>query len=103
MKNINSNIIYNTVSTLNTNNNEEGNNTMNKNTLNSTSKSVNLKDLKKGEYFTLKEIAEPNENQVYVRGDYDRESKTYSCYKFSDTNSERFIKGNKKVFIDFVF
>jgi hypothetical protein len=92
MKNINTNI----VSTLNTNSNEK------ENIMNNTN-SINLKDLKKGEYFTLKEIAEPNENQVYVRGDYDRESKTYSCYKFSDTNSERFIKGNKKVFIDFVF
>lgn len=99
MKNINTN----TISTLNTNNNEEGNNTMNENTLNSTSKSVNLKDLKKGEYFTLKQINEPNENQVYIKGDYDRGSKTFSCSKFSDTNSERFIKGSKQVFIGFTF
>ena len=93
------NINTNTVSTLNTNSNER-NTTMN-NT--STTNSVSLKDLKKGEYFTLKQIAEPNENQVYVKGDYDRGSKTYSCYKFSDTNSERFIKGNKQVYINFVF
>ena len=68
-----------------------------------TTNTVSLKDLKKGEYFTLKQIDNPTEKQVYVKGEYDRESKTYSCYKFSDTNSERFIKGNKQVYIDFVF
>lgn len=65
--------------------------------------SVNLKDLKKGEYFTLKQLDEPNENQVYIKGDYDMGSKTFSCSKFSDSNSERFIKGNKLVFIGFTF
>jgi hypothetical protein len=62
-----------------------------------------IKDLKKGEYFTLKEIEEPNESQVYVKGEYDRLSKTYSCNKFSDMNSERFFKGDKVVYTGFTF
>jgi hypothetical protein len=62
-----------------------------------------LNTLKKGEYFTLKEIAEPKESQVFVKGEYDRESKTFSCTKFSDSNSERFIKADKEIFTDFIF
>lgn len=35
---------------------------------------MKLKDLKRGEYFTLKSFngGEPSENQVYIRGEYDR-------------------------------
>ena len=62
-----------------------------------------LKDIKKGEFFTLKAITEPNENQVYVKGDYDRTTKTYSCHKFSDINAERFFKSNKLIFTSFTF
>lgn len=62
-----------------------------------------LKELKKGEFFTLKEVEFPRESQVYVRGEYDRGSKTYSCYKWSDVNAERFFKGNKVVYTEFTF
>ena len=62
-----------------------------------------IKELKKGEYFTLKSVEFPKDSQVYVRGEYDRSSKTYSCYKWSDTSAERFFKGNKVVFTEFTF
>lgn len=62
-----------------------------------------VSELKKGDWFTLKEIETPNENQVYVRGAYDRASKSYCCYKFSDVNSERCFKGTKTVYIGFTF
>lgn len=62
-----------------------------------------LKTLKKGEYFTLKEIAEPKENQVYVRGDYDRSTKKYYCSRFDDISSGRLMKANKEVYTDFIF
>lgn len=62
-----------------------------------------IKDLKVGDYFTLKDYEEPKESQVYVRGEYDRSSKTYSCCKFSDIAAERFFKGDKEVYIDFYF
>ena len=64
---------------------------------------VQLREIKKGEYFTLKEIAEPKESQVYIKGDYDKATKTFSICKFSDVNSERFLKASKQVFIDFIF
>lgn len=64
---------------------------------------MKLKDLKKGDYFTLKDVSEPKENQVWIRGDYDRFSRTYSATNFSDMNRERFFKGSKEVFTDFTF
>lgn len=64
---------------------------------------MTVKELKKGEMFTVKEIEFPKESQVYVRGEYDRSSKTYSCYKWSDVNAERFFKGSKTVFTEFTF
>ena len=50
-----------------------------------------LKELKKGEYFTRKNIPYPTDNQVYIRGDYDRTSKKYSCLHFKKTR-----KGERK-------
>lgn len=64
---------------------------------------VKLKDLKKGEYFTLKPIEEPTESQVYIKGDYERSDKKYCCEKFSDMNSWRMLKGDKEVYTDFYF
>lgn len=64
---------------------------------------MTVKELKKGDYFTLKPIEEPKESQVYVRGEYDRSEKKYSCYKFSDMNEERFYKGDKEIYTDFIF
>lgn len=64
---------------------------------------MTIKDLKRGEYFTLKEIEYPSDTQVYVRGEYDRSEKKYGCYKFSDMNSFRYLKGSKTVFMDFIF
>ena len=63
-----------------------------------------IKDLKKGEFFTLKDYGEyPPESRVYVRGDYERSEKKYSCYKFTDVNAESFFKGNRLVFVGFTF
>lgn len=64
---------------------------------------MKIRELKKGDFFTIKAIDEPRESQVYVRGEYDRSEKKYSCYKFSDVCSERLFKGDKEVFVDFTF
>ena len=58
-----------------------------------------IKDLKKGEFLKRKADA----NRVYIRGDYDRSSKSYSCIAYDDINQEIFIKANKKVFVGFTF
>ncbi len=62
-----------------------------------------LNKLKKGAWFTLKPYEQPDEQQVLIRGDYDRATKTYSCYYFGDVNRERFLKSSRKVYTDFIF
>lgn len=64
---------------------------------------MKLKDLKIGEYFTLKPIEEPTENQVYIRGEYDRTERKYDCGKFSDISFSRLLKGDKEVYTEFTF
>lgn len=64
---------------------------------------VKLKDVKKGEFFTLKPIEEPKESQVYIKGDYDRSDRKYYCDKFSDISVWRAFKGDKEVYVDFYF
>lgn len=64
---------------------------------------MKIRELKRGVYFTLKEIAEPKENQVYIKGDYNRATKRFSCTCFSDCNNEKFVDSNKEVYTDFVF
>lgn len=62
-----------------------------------------VRELKKGEWFTLKPIEVPKDNQVWVRGDYDRVSKTYRVSNFDDVNRERSFKSDKVVYVDFIF
>ena len=72
-------------------------------------KPVLLKDVRKGEYFTLTKKVKRNENDevlsryVYVRSDYDRETKKYEVYKFDDINDYRYMKGTRIVWVDFRF
>lgn len=58
-----------------------------------------IKDLKKGEFFKRK----ADSKEVYIKGDYDRASKSYSCIAFSDINKEIFVKANKLVYVGFTF
>lgn len=64
---------------------------------------VDIKRVKKGDYFTLKDIPEPKESQVWVMDGYDRREKAYLAHKFSDVNSDRYFKPTTKVFVDFTF
>lgn len=64
---------------------------------------MKIKDIKKGEFFTLKQIDNPTEKQVYVRGEYDRSEKKYECWRWDDICSTRLYKGDKEVFVDFTF
>jgi len=58
-----------------------------------------LRDVKKGDYVKRKVDA----NTVYVRGEYDRASKSYSLIDCNDMNREVFVKSNKIVFVDFTY
>ena len=62
-----------------------------------------LRELKKGDIFTLKAIEEPNDSQVWIKGDYDRSTKTFSCINYSDINRERFFKASRVIFTEFTF
>ena len=62
-----------------------------------------IKELKIGEYFTVKPIENPTEKQVFIRGEYDRTEKKFECGKFSDINYTRYIDGNREVYTDFTF
>ena len=62
-----------------------------------------VRDLKPGEWFTLKPIEEPKESQVYIRGEYDRSERKYECGKFSDISYSRYLKGSTPVYTDFTF
>ena len=65
---------------------------------------IKIKDLKKGTFFTLKNYGEyPPESRVYIRGDYERSSKKYSCYKSEDYNHESFFNGSRIVFVGFTY
>lgn len=62
-----------------------------------------LKNVKSGEWFTLKPIEEPKANQVWIKAHYVRSEKKYSCYNFDDINKERFFKSDKIVYCEFYF
>ena len=66
-----------------------------------------VKQVKKGEFITFKyfddSVEDVPERLVWIRGDYDRSSRKYSCYKFSDVNHERFVKADCKCFTDIFF
>lgn len=64
---------------------------------------MKLKDLKQGDYFILKNVPEPKESQVYIRGEYDRSTKKYLCGKFVDISYSRMMKGDTEIFTYFTF
>ena len=64
---------------------------------------MTIKDLKKGDFFTLKPIEYPTEKQVYIRGEYDRAEKKYECIRFDDISSARYFAGSKEIYTDFIF
>lgn len=59
---------------------------------------MTIRELKKGDYFTFKQIDEPKDCQVWVRDEYDRSSKKYLVYCWGDVNKSRLVKGDKIVF-----
>ena len=62
-----------------------------------------MKDLKIGEFFTLKKVKEPKESQVYVRDEYDRSERKYWAKKWSDISAGKYISGDTRVYTEFVF
>ena len=61
--------------------------------------STQIKNLKKGEFIKRK----ADSKKVYIKGDYDRATKTYCCSAYDDINDYIFIKADKVVFYGFTF
>lgn len=67
---------------------------------------VRLGDLAPGTYFhrtTLKDGEFCEHSVVWCRGDYDRSTKRYTCYKYEDVNHSNQFKREERVTIDFTF
>ena len=64
---------------------------------------MTMKELKKGELFTLKPIANPRESQVFIRSDYDRSERKYWATKWTDIGDGKYIAGDREVYTDFEF
>lgn len=64
---------------------------------------MTMKELKKGEWFTLKPIQNPRESQVYIRSDYDPSERKYWATKWSDIGDGKYISGDREVYTDFEF
>ena len=64
---------------------------------------MTVKELKRGDMFTLRPIEEPRESQVFIRGEYDRSERKYWCDRFADISDGKFLSGTKEVYQDFVF
>ena len=64
---------------------------------------MKLKDLKSGDMFTKRNIAEPKEHQVWIKQAYDRSTKKYEIMRFDDICDVQLMDGNKEIFVDFTF
>ena len=62
-----------------------------------------IKQLKEGDFFTFRPNEEPTERQVYVRSHFDRISKRFAYFPYSDMMNEHFAKGERVVYTDFIF
>lgn len=60
---------------------------------------MKLKDVKKGDFFKRKESAK----KVYIKGDYDRETKTFECTECTDIGRSIFLKSSTMVFAGIEF
>jgi hypothetical protein len=58
-----------------------------------------LGDLPKGEFIKRKETS----HKVYIKGHYDRASKTYSVYDAEDVNNEMFVNRDTRVYAGFTY
>ena len=66
-----------------------------------------LSELKRGEYFTLKPIAEPTADQVFIKGWFDRKADRYDCERYNRTprkgGTNRLLKSSTVVYTGFDF
>ena len=67
---------------------------------------MTLSELKRGEYFTLKPIAEPTADQVFIKGAFDRKANKYDCERYNRKcrhGASRMLNSTTTVYTEFVF
>jgi len=64
---------------------------------------MTIKDVKKGEFITLKPLPYPKESQVWIRDEYDRSEKKYMIVAWNDCSRSRLLKPDTPVYTDFIF
>ena len=63
-----------------------------------------LKQIKKGEMFTIKPLEYPKETQVYIKEEYIPGKKKWGCVKWWDALGDwRILKPSQVVYVDFIF
>jgi hypothetical protein len=60
---------------------------------------ITIKAVKQGEYIKRKADAKT----VYIKGTYDRSTKSFECTDTDDINKQIYIKADKPVFIGFTY
>lgn len=63
-------------------------------------KRIEISKIPQGEYVRLSSFDKGN---VWIKGEYSRESKAYSLTKAEDVNHEIFRKGSFQVFVGFTY
>lgn len=58
-----------------------------------------IRDLPKGAFIKKQQFSK----KVFIKGDYDRASKSYSVTNFEDINDEYFIKADTLVWAGFIY
>lgn len=58
---------------------------------------VQVSKVKLGEYVHLKD---DELSPLWIRGSYDRSSRSYSLVSYNDSNHELFTKGSRNVFVE---
>ena len=69
--------------------------------------SIKLNELERGAYFTLKPIAEPTADQVFIKGWFDRRENKYDCERYNRNprkgGTNRLLKSDTVVYTNFDF
>lgn len=61
---------------------------------------MRIRDIPRGEYFVTTSISPdetPDERCVWVRGEYNRSSRKYECYKWEDVNHTHEFDGSNGI------
>ena len=67
---------------------------------------MTIAELKRGEYFTVKPIAEPTPDQVFIKGAFDRKENKYDCERYNAKcrhGAKRMFKSDITVYTAFEF